>query len=84
MGPRARARGNSLTPADRFGDLAASMGPRARARGNPPIGEWTVRVPKLQWGHERALVEIKQIQTMFAAFIELQWGHERALVEIQP
>ena len=36
----------------------------------------------LQWGHERALVEIKEDLDAARKLLELQWGHERALVEI--
>src|ERR1039458_5148025 len=34
------------------------MGPRARARGNHPAAATDVKNSGLQWGHERALVEI--------------------------
>src|ERR1022692_4130679 len=36
----------------------ASMGPRARARGNTGYLRGPYSVPALQWGHERALVEM--------------------------
>ena len=38
----------------------------------------------LQWGHERALVEIASLPPTASAISPLQWGHERALVEIHP
>src|ERR1039458_3186204 len=58
------------------------MGPRARARGN--AGGWCNNHPpvKLQWGHERALVEIGWALRLRRTTRRLQWGHERALVEI--
>src|ERR1022692_1258585 len=61
MGPRARARGN--TP-NNYGDqfhAFASMGPRARARGNTDATTGALRAELLQWGHERALVEMSAI-----------------------
>ena len=42
---------------------------------------WAPATP-LQWGHERALVEILLHQLELTARHKLQWGHERALVEI--
>ena len=36
----------------------------------------------LQWGHERALVEMRPKLAHPIAAVRLQWGHERALVEI--
>src|ERR1039458_6637992 len=36
----------------------------------------------LQWGHERALVEISTTNSWSRSTSALQWGHERALVEI--
>ena len=38
---------------------------------------------KLQWGHERALVEMGRPAWDALASNPLQWGHERALVEIR-
>src|ERR1017187_8571290 len=38
----------------------------------------------LQWGHERALVEMMFVNAPLTWSVELQWGHERALVEIRP
>ena len=40
------------------GRCRASMGPRARARGNVRTVESRSATEELQWGHERALVEI--------------------------
>src|ERR1017187_5319945 len=82
MGPRARARGNT-----QLGRLAgrvrrASMGPRARARGNTAANIQGINENALQWGHERALVEIPLTTEEKAEVLELQCGHERALVEI--
>ena len=38
---------------------SASMGPRARARGNAgSLATTVVKINGLQWGHERALVEM--------------------------
>src|ERR1039458_4385840 len=58
MGPRARARGNSLGRGAREVVGGASMGPRARARGNSLYLIAPTVIASLQWGHERALVEI--------------------------
>src|ERR1022692_4877692 len=58
------------------------MGPRARARGNPPCYLRATDHSSLQWGHERALVEIQGVAPCISARLRLQWGHERALVEI--
>src|ERR1017187_4969293 len=60
----------------------ASMGPRARARGNTAANIQGINENALQWGHERALVEIPLTTEEKAEVLELQWGHERALVEI--
>src|ERR1039458_8987578 len=62
----------------------ASMGPRARARGNTAANIQGINENALQWGHERALVEIPLTTEEKAEVLELQWGHERALVEITP
>src|ERR1022692_993247 len=59
MGPRARARGNGLGERAEFAGSGASMGPRARARGNQTGLRRTTWVYLLQWGHERALVEMR-------------------------
>ena len=58
MGPRARARGNVPIYFVWQRQDGASMGPRARARGN--LLDESAVWPRywLQWGHERALVEI--------------------------
>ena len=61
----------------------ASMGPRARARGNMTGYQQVVAAVRLQWGHERALVEITRASSHSPAISWLQWGHERALVEIR-
>ena len=58
MGPRARARGNEGSELAVLNGGAASMGPRARARGNNESHAVRLDVLTLQWGHERALVEI--------------------------
>ena|ERR1017187_119697 len=58
------------------------MGPRARARGNQLFSAARLPPGQLQWGHERALVEIPLTTEEKAEVLELQWGHERALVEI--
>ena len=58
------------------------MGPRARARGNSGQGRPQTDIPLLQWGHERALVEIRARYLTISHERKLQWGHERALVEI--
>src|ERR1017187_8277506 len=58
------------------------MGPRARARGNPPCYLRATDHSSLQWGHERALVEIDPGVAVTPTTLGLQWGHERALVEI--
>src|ERR1039457_2656167 len=58
------------------------MGPRARARGNPPCYLRATDHSSLQWGHERALVEIDPGVAVPPPPLGLQWGHERALVEI--
>src|ERR1017187_8051574 len=42
------------------------MGPRARARGNKELTEEAEDDARLQWGHERALVEIHQIRFLRA------------------
>src|ERR1019366_159672 len=63
--------------------MRASMGPRARARGNPGSQISPAQAAQLQWGHERALVEIWFRFLRGGAPEWLQWGHERALVEIQ-
>ena len=62
----------------------ASMGPRARARGNAhkPI-RCNDFAFSLQWGHERALVEMPSARPPPDPTSGLQWGHERALVEIK-
>ena len=39
---------------------------------------------QLQWGHERALVEITGGSSHERTRYSLQWGHERALVEMWP
>src|ERR1017187_7684949 len=62
----------------------ASMGPRARARGNPNHSGAGHSRDVLQWGHERALVEIGRSPFRGGRRTALQWGHERALVEIRP
>src|ERR1017187_692059 len=61
MGPRARARGNDRCGIGQRGRFVASMGPRARARGNERYLLEVAYVFRLQWGHERALVEIKRL-----------------------
>src|ERR1017187_4837106 len=84
MGPRARARGNGARIGGRHAEGPASMGPRARARGNatqPVVWRWKVW---LQWGHERALVEIPSSSLPTSTVSALQWGDEGGLVEIQP
>src|ERR1022692_2675349 len=53
----------------------ASMGPRARARGNHSSAVGPPVVALLQWGHERALVEIKGDSTQRTPTGLLQWGH---------
>src|ERR1039457_4186208 len=58
------------------------MGPRARARGNNVSNEEGIGVKMLQWGHERALVEMDRTTAEAYSSAALQWGHERALVEI--
>ena len=58
------------------------MGPRARARGNAALGGGLGGAAALQWGHERALVEMPDVFGQCLLTHELQWGHERALVEI--
>ena len=58
------------------------MGPRARARGNRYIQRTDGQPWWLQWGHERALVEIRTLARALLLLAGLQWGHERALVEI--
>ena len=58
------------------------MGPRARARGNEVAWCGLLDTAELQWGHERALVEMKARQIAMQESKLLQWGHERALVEI--
>src|ERR1039458_5728170 len=60
----------------------ASMGPRARARGNTDTGYGPFVTIGLQWGHERALVEMTPAPGLQVVTLVLQWGHERALVEI--
>src|ERR1017187_7336906 len=60
----------------------ASMGPRARARGNPNHSGAGHSRDVLQWGHERALVEIGRSPFRGGRRTALQWGHERALVEM--
>src|ERR1022692_1794803 len=62
----------------------ASMGPRARARGNTAANIQGADELELQWGHERALVEMPVVPTVGHNPYQLQWGHERALVEITP
>src|ERR1039458_6544392 len=62
--------------------LPASMGPRARARGNADGTVACSCATLLQWGHERALVEMTFDAAVDLARAKLQWGHERALVEI--
>src|ERR1017187_9854872 len=62
--------------------MRASMGPRARARGNPGSQISPAQAAQLQWGHERALVEIWFRFLRGGAPEWLQWGHERALVEM--
>src|ERR1035441_8704490 len=47
----------------------ASMGPRARARGNPNHSGAGHSRDVLQWGHERALVEIRPIRPPRAAIL---------------
>ena len=64
-------------------DCPASMGPRARARGNlTRKGVCALSLTKLQWGHERALVEMRALDLLKSKHAGLQWGHERALVEM--
>src|ERR1022692_2677037 len=82
MGPRARARGNGGLRRGYIDLRYASMGPRARARGNLSCTYAGVWVLVLQWGHERALVEIARDAMGQPNQGQLQWGHERALVEI--
>src|ERR1039458_2827018 len=82
MGPRARARGNRLRGQNANRLRLASMGPRARARGNKKYWLDGSVAPELQWGHERALVEIQPHRGPERRIAALQWGHERALVEI--
>src|ERR1017187_5643635 len=85
MGPRARARGNAGVWETLCQVRRASMGPRARARGNAAgIAELRCKRCGLQWGHERALVEMMFVNAPLTWSVELQWGHERALVEIRP
>ena len=36
----------------------------------------------LQWGHDRAVVELLLVITMEFAYLRLQWGHDRAVVEL--
>ena len=60
------------------------MGPRARARGNMADISVDMDLAALQWGHERALVEMQAQGDLNSASAWLQWGHERALVEMQP
>src|ERR1039458_4338567 len=62
--------------------MRASMGPRARARGNPNHSGAGHSRDVLQWGHERALVEIGRSPFRGGRRTALQWGHERALVEM--
>src|ERR1039458_5267564 len=65
MGPRARARGNEQCCDLGGGCIGASMGPRARARGNVAgIAELRCKRCGLQWGHERALVEIRGVRSL--------------------
>ena len=59
------------------------MGPRARARGNERYLLEVAYVYLLQWGHERALVEMERWTEASRIVFWLQWGHERALVEIK-
>src|ERR1022692_3911955 len=82
MGPRARARGNVPIYFVWQRQDGASMGPRARARGN--LLDESAVWPRywLQWGHERALVEMNRKSWSRRGNALLQWGHERALVEI--
>ena len=37
----------------------------------------------LQWGHDRAVVELEPRMILRAARVPLQWGHDRAVVEFQ-
>src|ERR1017187_6316812 len=60
----------------------ASMGPRARARGNMFARFAGAPEDLLQWGHERALVEMAPPFRPIRGGGSLQWGHERALVEM--
>src|ERR1039458_9360571 len=83
MGPRARARGNEQEKLEQARQRFASMGPRARARGNKSTAWLSAIAAWLQWGHERALVEMIALGVSPRPHAVLQWGHERALVEIR-
>ena len=84
MGPRARARGNpaagdgQTVRASRFNGATS-----ARSWKSTMAGLVNAAPDPLQWGHERALVEISVCLPNSTAPDPLQWGHERALVEMR-
>ena len=83
MGPRARARGNAPrtteTPCrcSRFNGATSARSWKLSGSGYARIA-----LTKLQWGHERALVEMRRGCWGGCFSLWLQWGHERALVEM--
>ena len=59
------------------------MGPRPRGRGiglGGGVGQVAILV--LQWGHDRAVVELDIDQEGMTREGKLQWGHDRAVVEL--
>src|ERR1017187_4929604 len=84
MGPRPRGRGITVASVNSSVSPDASMGPRPRGRGILRKRREANRHSMLQWGHDRAVVEL----TNGAAGSNgtngtLQWGHDRAVVELR-
>src|ERR1039457_175720 len=84
MGPRARARGNAPrtteTPCrcSRFNGATSARSWKLSGSGYARIA-----LTKLQWGHERALVEKRRGGLGGGFGLLLHWGQERALVEMR-
>src|ERR1035441_3487991 len=57
------------------------MGPRPRGRGIFKAAFGWQALLALQWGHDRAVVELRRDSMKTTKTTQLQWGHDRAVVE---
>ena len=83
MGPRSRDRGIVQLPAlTGAGTTCFNGAAIARSRNSVTPSGRVERMPRLQWGRDRAIAELPYAVGMKITSNTLQWGRDRAIAEL--